>query len=136
MKKLLLGALFLGLLSVNSFAAMGWGEIGNSKSAQANSTSGGLTITANMTGVTGKRIVIDSIFGLSDKSASQLLVQEAVTSGATYATKATLAQGAAQVTYGTSSIKPVYVASAPAYYLRVLQDSTTANSVLVNYHEE
>lgn len=107
----------------------------NFKTLPLNSTSGGLSVTANLTGVAGRRIMIDSIYGTSDKSTSQFTISESST-GNVYTTKAVYNCGATSVTLGGSSNKPVFAASAPGYYYRVNLDSTTANSLIVNYHEE
>ena len=107
---------------------------GSSRTVFVTSTSGGLTITANASGVSGRRIVIDSMVGRSDKSTSIFLIQESST-GNVYTSKARLDCGAATTQYFGQYGKPIFV-GLPGYYYQILLDSTTANSLIVNYHLE
>jgi hypothetical protein len=102
----------------------------------ATSTSGGATITVNITAATGRKAVIWGVVGRSDLSTSVIQIQEANTSGTTvnYTTVARIAVGAQTTSYGFNHA-PLYVGKVN-YGYRFLLDTTTANSLVVTYSKE
>ena len=90
-----------------------------------------------MTAVSGRRIVVDSVYGMSDLSTSVYTFQESA-DGLTYTTKAVYGCGATSSKLGSDSIEPV-IAGKISYAYRILLNSTAttgANSLIINYHEE
>ena len=131
MKKLFLG-LFLAGLSVSTFAV----DAKLMAISSATSTSGGLTITANMTNVSNRKVVVYNVIGRSDLSTSILTLQEADAAGtpSTYTALARFDVGAATRQYNNSGA-PLFVGK-PGYAYRFLVNSTAANSVIVTYSYE
>jgi len=139
MKKYLPIILSIIALSGTAFAATGLQIIGNNwKTGQDATTAASKTITVNMSLVTGKRIVIDSIAAATNKTNSMIQIQNS-TNNVTYARKGSLTCGSGTQHYGYASEKPLFI-GLPGYYYRVLLDcgsaSTTTNTLIVNYHEE
>lgn len=96
------------------------------------STTGGKTITCNISAVSGRKIVIYNVIGRSDLSTSVLQFQESDTAGAaTYTTLVRLDVGAATRQYNNNG-EPLFVGKL-GYGYRFLINSTTANSVIATY---
>lgn len=132
MKKLLLLAILAVTFSTAAFAVenrlMGYSAV--------TSTSGGATITANMTAVSNRKIVIYNVIGRSDLSTSIIQIQEANTSGVTgnYTTVMRLDVGAATRQYNNYG-GPIFVGKI-GYAYRLLLNCTTANSLISLYAAE
>ena len=128
-------ALFLvAVASVSAFA--GPVSSGLMSYASASSTSGGLTITANVAYSSSMKPVIYSIAARSDLSTSVVQIQEANASGSTtnYTTIGRWDVGAA-TTVRQNGYSPVFVGK-KNYGYRFLLDSTTANNIIVIYQYE
>lgn len=132
MKKLLL------ILAVLAAPALLFAEpnLRNVATAKDDSASSGKTITANITYKTGSRVMVWAIVGRSDKSTSEVKIQRANSAGSTaaYTTVARVACGSGQVSYIGNPV-PVFIGEV-GYAYRFLLDSTTANSLIVNYTYE
>jgi len=132
---------FIKFLSVLLLASTGLFAMGSVKAlsllnVSSYSTSGGNTITCNMSAVTGSRIVIYGIKANSDLGGSVLKLQEAAAAGVT-------------TNYNTISIdlvgtgnfslyppeQPIFIGKSK-YAYRVLLNSTSAGSATVLYRYE
>lgn len=134
MKKLLSVLALVSLGTGAAFAAL----IPNQLTFSAvDSTSGGATITANMSVSTGNKVVVYGIYGKSDLSTSVLQLQEADTSGVTtnYTTIKRFSVGSSADLNLNNGAAPVFVGK-KSYAYRLLLDSTTANSLIVLYQYE
>lgn len=108
----------------------------NVETVATNSTSGGKNVTTNITAVAGRRVMLWSIYGTSDKSGSVITIDQANATGVTgnYTAQATLAVGAASASFGNGMF-PVFIGDT-GYALRLRLDSTTKNNIIVNYEYE
>lgn len=100
------------------------------------STTGGKTITCNVSAVSGRRIVVYNLVGRSDLSTSVISIGEATTAGtpSAYTVKTRLDVGAATRQYAANDA-PFFVGR-PGYAYQFLLNSTTANSLFLVYQYE
>lgn len=139
MKRLLFLLAALVFISANSHAAT---EV---LTAQDYSASGGSTITANLridsdqdgsvSDENGRLIEITNILAMSDVASAKITIQKADAEGVTtsYTTVGTLDVGDATKEYGVGS-SPIFVGDYGRDY-RLTLDSSTANSIIVNYRK-
>lgn len=136
MKKLIVSLLTLSAFPMLVFAADPlFSPVKTTSKTGFLNTSSGATLTQTMSPSSGsRRIVLDSVLGNSDLSSSVFTIQSSP-DGSSYSTIAFYTCGATSTSIGLGSEKPVFIGNAGIYY-KVILNSTTIGSMIVNYHEE